>query len=264
MTSPTDPLPPDPPAVPGPVTSLGAGVAIALLVAVLVVAARSAPGEVGPRTGRRLELTELIQVEQARADRLSDDVRRLRAEVEAVRAASGEAGEGRRGGRGSLDALQREVAAVTAPAGVTPLAGPGVVVTLSDSGAPAGSVADSNDLVVHEQDLQAVVNALWAGGADGMTVAGQRVVATTAIRCVGNVLLLGGRTHSPPYVVEAVGDPAALRSALDGDPTVTGYRRAARDFGLGFEVLDATDLLLPGEPESGRSRATESLSVVGP
>lgn len=264
MTTPTAPPPPDPPTPPGPVTSLGAGVAIALLVAVLVVAARSAPEEPGQRTGRRLELTELIQVEQARADRLSDDVRRLRAEVEAVRAASGDDGRGRRPGPDSLDALQREVDAVTAPAGVTPLAGPGVAVTLSDSGAPVDSVSDSNDLVVHEQDLQAVVNALWAGGADGMSVAGQRVVATTAIRCVGNVLLLGGRTHSPPYVVEAIGDAALLRAALDRDPAVTGYRTAARDFGLGFEVRDAPDLVLPGQPESGRSRATESVAAVGP
>lgn len=239
MTSPTTPEPPAPP-VPGPITSVGAGLAIALLAAVLVVAARSAPEEPGQRTGRRFELAELIRVEQARADQLSDEVQRLRAEVDQVGAES-------RGG--DVDELERQVAAALAPAGLTPLEGPGVAVTLSDSGAPVDSVSDTDDLVVHEQDLQAVVNALWGGGAEGMTVAGVRVVATTAIRCVGNVLLLGGRTHSPPYVVEAVGDPAGLRAALDGDPTVTRYRTAARDFGLGFEV-DAVSLTLPGRSES--------------
>ena len=55
-----------------------------------------------------------------------------------------------------------------------------------------------DDLVVHQQDIQGVVNALWAGGAEAMTLMGQRVIATTAVRCVGNTLLLHGAVYSPP------------------------------------------------------------------
>ena len=64
---------------------------------------------------------------------------------------------------------------------------------------------DPNQLVVHQSDLQAVVNALWAGGAEAMTIAGQRVIATSAVRCVGNTLLLNGRVFSPPFEVAAIG-----------------------------------------------------------
>ena len=60
---------------------------------------------------------------------------------------------------------------------------------------------DPNQLVVHQSDLQAVVNALWAGGAEAMTIAGQRVIATSAVRCVGNTLLLNGEVYSPPFRV---------------------------------------------------------------
>ncbi len=56
-----------------------------------------------------------------------------------------------------------------------------------------------DDLVVHQQDVQAVVNALWAGGADAVQVMDQRLLSTSAVRCVGNTLLLNGRVYSPPY-----------------------------------------------------------------
>ena len=62
---------------------------------------------------------------------------------------------------------------------------------------PAGTTTD--DLVVHQQDVQGVVNALWAGGAEAMMLMDQRVISTSAVRCVGNTLILQGRVYSPPF-----------------------------------------------------------------
>ena len=90
------------------------------------------------------------------------------------------------------------------------MTGPGLVVTLDDAqrdpGSPLPPGVTPDDLVVHQQDLQAVVNALWAGGAQGVQVMDQRLVSTSAVRCVGNTLILHGRVYSPPFVVKAVGD----------------------------------------------------------
>jgi uncharacterized protein YlxW (UPF0749 family) len=99
---------------------------------------------------------------------------------------------------------------------------------------------------VHQQDVQAVVNALWAGGADAMAIMDERIIATGAVRCVGNTLLLYGRTYSPPFRITAIGDAAAMRSALDVQPGVTLYRQAVQYFGLGYEVRDEPDVTLPG------------------
>ncbi|MFT9232253.1 MAG: DUF881 domain-containing protein, partial [Bifidobacterium sp.] len=74
--------------------------------------------------------------------------------------------------------------------------GPGVTVTLDDSPLweqkldESGSSATINDYVVHQQDLEGVSNALWAGGAESREIQNQRVLPTTAVRCVGNVLLI--------------------------------------------------------------------------
>ena len=95
--------------------------------------------------------------------------------------------------------------------------GPGLTVRLNDAPAdsPRRDDVSPDDLVVHQQDIQAVMNALWAGGAEAMELMDQRVISTSAIHCAGNVLRLHGRIYSPPYDIRAVGDPDRLRRALD-------------------------------------------------
>jgi uncharacterized protein YlxW (UPF0749 family) len=134
-------------------------------------------------------------------------------------------------------------------AGLTALHGPALMVRLNDAPRrpdgtrPAGASAD--DLVVHQQDVQAVVNALWAGHAEAMTIMGVRVISTTAVRCVGNTLLLDGRVHSPPFEIIAIGDVALLQRALDNSPGVRLFREAATAFGLGYEVRVEGDVTVP-------------------
>ena len=80
-----------------------------------------------------------------------------------------------------------------------------------------------DELVVHQQDIQAVVNALWAGGAQAMTIQGQRVISTTGIKCVGNTVMLHGVPYSPPYRIAAIGNVAALQASLDNSDYVDAY-----------------------------------------
>ena len=74
---------------------------------------------------------------------------------------------------------------------------------------------DLNLLVVHQQDIQAVVNAMWKGGATAVTVQGQRIVTTTGIKCEGNAVQLQGVPYPQPYVIEAVGDQTELLGAIE-------------------------------------------------
>ncbi len=105
---------------------------------------------------------------------------------------------------------------------------------------------------MHQQDVQAVVNAMWAGGAEAMTLMGQRVISTSAVRCVGNTVVLHGQVYGPPFVVTAVGDPAAMRVALSTrSPGVALFQRYVDRFGLGFTGTTADQVRLPaydGEP----------------
>jgi uncharacterized protein YlxW (UPF0749 family) len=93
--------------------------------------------------------------------------------------------------------------------------------------------------------VQAVVNAVWASGADAVAIMDQRLIATSAVRCVGNVLLLHGRTWSPPFVVTAIGDADAIRAQLAASPQVQVFQQAVEDYGLGFAVQARGQLTLP-------------------
>jgi uncharacterized protein YlxW (UPF0749 family) len=139
-------------------------------------------------------------------------------------------------------------AAIAGAAGDTPVSGPAVTVTLNDApplpGSQKGSVPPDY-LVVHQQDVQAVVNALWAGGAEAMTLQGQRVISTSAVRCVGNTLLLHGIVYSPPYVVSAIGDTAALQQALDDAPDIIIYKEYVQAYQLGYDVTTQSKVTMP-------------------
>jgi uncharacterized protein YlxW (UPF0749 family) len=125
-----------------------------------------------------------------------------------------------------------------------------VVVTLTDAQRDANGRfprdASPDDLVVHQQDIQAVLNALWSGGAEAVQMQDQRIIATSAPRCVGNTLLLNGRTYSPPYTVTAIGDVGRMQAALAAAPLVTLYKQYVVRFGLGYTEDPRPDVQVAG------------------
>jgi uncharacterized protein YlxW (UPF0749 family) len=134
-------------------------------------------------------------------------------------------------------------------AGLTAVRGPGLRVSLddahrdSDGNYPDGVAPD--DLVVHQQDVQSVVNALWAGGAEAMTVMDQRVVTTSAVRCIGNTLLLQGRAYSPPFLIAAIGNATRMSNALDAEPGVALFQTFVQKYRLGFQIDRVADVQIP-------------------
>jgi uncharacterized protein YlxW (UPF0749 family) len=97
---------------------------------------------------------------------------------------------------------------------------------------------------VHQQDIQAFVNAMWAGGAEAVSLQGQRLISTTGIKCVGNTVVLDGVPYSPPYVIEAIGEPAQLNAALDDSPEVVTYRDYVDRYQLGLETETLADIAM--------------------
>lgn len=167
---------------------------------------------------------------------LETEARRKRAQVDELTAQQGDS---------TASELQRYSEAV----GLTEVHGPGLRISLSD--APEGVLGTlpdvgPDDLVVHQQDLESYINALWAGGAEAMMLQDQRVVAGSAFRCAGNTLLLEGRVYSPPFIVTAIGNTQSMRHALDDSHAVQVYRDWVAYVGLGETIEDLPDATLPG------------------
>jgi uncharacterized protein YlxW (UPF0749 family) len=216
--------------------------AIAALAGLLFTTTANTAAGTRLRDDRRPELTRVIEERQAQVARQNSVVTELQREIDRITAA--EAGSDDR-----IAEQQRRADDVRDAAGMTALHGPGVQVELDDAprrpdGAlPAGARPD--DLVVHQQDVQSVVNALWAGGAEAMVIMNHRVIATSAVRCVGNTLLLHGEVFSPPFVIRAIGNTARMHSTLDADPGVRAFRDSANAYDLGFVVEDQEDIVAP-------------------
>ncbi|NYT93723.1 DUF881 domain-containing protein [Salinispora sp. H7-4] len=189
------------------------------------------------REDRRPQLNQLIQDRHAEVADSEQRAAELRAAVEARTNALA-------GSDGTIRQQQERAAASQEPAGFTALTGLGVTVELddaprrSDGSLPTGVTND--DLVVHQGDVQAVVNALWAGGAEAMSIMDVRVLATSAVRCVGNTLLLHGRVYSPPFKIVAIGDPAALQRSLTESEGVRLFRDLANTYKLGYKETGST------------------------
>ncbi len=218
------------------VRGVRATVAVALVLAlsglIFTVSARLASGG-----GRNPEnVAQLVSQESDRVARLTGEIEALSAEIDTL----GNTGH-------PSSATGTRVVNEGVDAGTVSVTGPGLTVSLDDA-PPDATYEDGihpDDLVVHQQDLQGVINALWAGGAEAMTLQGQRVTATSAFRCAGNILLLHGRVYSPPYVVSAIGNPTLLQQALDASPQVNSYRQWVSAVNLGWSVSVSDSLNLP-------------------
>ncbi|MGW5420653.1 DUF881 domain-containing protein [Streptomyces sp. NPDC003943] len=188
-----------------------------------------------------LRLSDLIEERSHKNAVLDENAAGLRHQVDALAARDD----------GSTKAQDARLRALENAAGTTETSGPGLSVTLNDAppnaqAAPGYPEPQANDLVIHQQDLQAVVNALWLGGAKGIKVMDQRLISTSAVRCVGNTLILQGRVYSPPYKITAVGDRDKLNKALADSPAIQNYRLYVKAYGLGWKVDEHKAVTLPG------------------
>jgi uncharacterized protein YlxW (UPF0749 family) len=99
-----------------------------------------------------------------------------------------------------------------------------------------------------------VVNALWSGGAEAMTLQNQRVISTTGIKCVGNTVVLHGVPYAPPYKITAIGDLTSLRTSLDSSDYIAGYKTYVDAHDLGYEVSTDNDVTMPAYDGSSELR----------
>ncbi|MGL5859510.1 MAG: DUF881 domain-containing protein [Angustibacter sp.] len=206
---------------------------------IAVTSSRTARGT-DLRSDGRTSTADLIRQQQHRAEQQERRVAELRQDVQDQARRAAPAGS-------ELQRIQRETSRLAEAAGTTAVRGPALRVELDDAprGARVPHDVSADDLVVHQQDVQAVVNALWSAGADAMMLMDQRVIATSAVRCVGNVLILQDRVYSPPYRITAIGDVAAMRRALEESAAVRTYRGYADLYGLGYQVQDSSQVVLP-------------------
>jgi uncharacterized protein YlxW (UPF0749 family) len=204
-----------------------------------VAAAQVRERERGANVARRA-LVQEVEARTEAADRAAADLARLRSDIARARRDALELAGDPAAAR-ALEDLEQVTGAVA-------LTGPGVVVTVDDPDRPDNEVGEGQDAPeqrVLDRDLQALVNGLWASGAEAISVNDQRLTALSAIRAADVAILVDYRPLVPPYVIRAVGDAQRLEEAFLDSRGARDMRLLADNLGFRFDVALNERLTLP-------------------
>lgn len=212
---------------------------LALLALGFLVAAQMAAE--GPRvrytSQERTPLVETVQDLQAQQDQLKQQVLDARAAIQQLEAA----GEG---GAEVTQELNAQLQNAQIAAGLVAMSGPGLVIQLSDSSLTVPPDGNEQDYLVSGADVLTVVDQLWAAGAEGMAVNGERMVVSTAIVDIGGSVVINGAYVAAPYQISAIG-PSTMLDTLTHQAVFADFIHArAEAFGIGvsYAAPDSVDL----------------------
>jgi uncharacterized protein YlxW (UPF0749 family) len=131
--------------------------------------------------------------------------------------------------------------------GLGAVTGDGVTVTLASGRVPTdpltGKPQANNQGHIVDFDLQTISNELWHDGAEAISINGQRLIGTSAIRAAGNAILVDLAPLTEPYTIQAIG-PSSMADTLRRSPVGGFYSYLATSYGVKFAARPASHLSL--------------------
>lgn len=181
-----------------------------------------------------------VQLEQAeeQRDQLMADVEDLRRQLSNMASAQAE-----------YQALAHQLELAQIHAGLLPMTGQGLVITMDDSNRPVTPGENANNFIIHDEDVLRVINELWAAGAEAISINGQRLTSRTEIRCTGPVVTINGVRTTVPLMISVIGNPTELEQAIN---MKGGVAEAVRFWGIQLTVKKENEVSVPAYKSSLR------------
>lgn len=140
-----------------------------------------------------------------------------------------------------IHSMNQTIDTLSVYSGSVDLKGEGITITITDGDGPTFPSSNSNALV-HDSDILTVVNELQAAGAEAICVNNQRIIATSAIRCVGPVIQVNYQKVASPFTIKAIGNSQYLESAMN---IKNGIVDTLKEYGLNISVTRETMVEIP-------------------
>lgn len=204
---------------------------IALSALVLIAASQTAANSTADAQQRRDLINQLIQRKSALND-INASIKSTQADINSLE--SGLSSNQQLSGS-TRDRLGRWGTG----AGVSAVTGPGVEVVVDNAPKSAGSRG-----VVQDRDLQQLVNGLWQVGAEAISINGQRITSLTAIRTAGAAITVNYQSLTPPYVVDAIGNPATMPAQFAATDSGAAWLDLQQQIGMVFSITTKSELTL--------------------
>lgn len=205
---------------------------MAFLVVAQLRTSRATTSQIEIPTRNVYAMATLLRQEREARVRLESQVATLRGELESYQR------EGAKG-RNLTEAMTRELETMRIALGLRAMRGPGLLVRLDD---PSTQPKGANLVVVTYQDIVAVINELWAAGAEAIAVNDQRVTAITGLSQVGGTVVVNLQRLNGPFQIVAIGDPSTLERALN---IRGGLIDGLRALGLSVKMTPRDSIVVP-------------------
>lgn len=148
-------------------------------------------------------------------------------------------------GKSSLEIFQKQIEQTRLEAGYVAVQGPGIAVVLNDSSFHPKYDEDPYFFLIHDTDIQALVNELWGSNAEAIAINGQRIVYNTAIRCVGPTICINSTKLQAPYIVSAIGPSNDMEVALKMPGGFIDSRALSIKNGIRIKIFKKDNILIP-------------------
>lgn len=182
-------------------------------------------------------ITRKIESKEIENDKLREKIDDLVKQIDEYEASLYETGD-------IESVLRVELEKYKKASGIDALYGPGVVVIVSDGDRQLLDNENPNNLLVHDLDIQALVDDLLEAGAEAIAINGQRIIPhLTEIICNGPTIRVNEKLYSQPFIIEAIGNRKHLEAAVNA-PNKYGF--VLKQWGLFLEVNTSIYLELPG------------------
>ncbi|MCL5054952.1 MAG: DUF881 domain-containing protein [Firmicutes bacterium] len=187
---------------------------------------------------RSMDVIQILQNSQKQNAALETQISKLRTRLTEY--------EISRSQKGSLTReLGKELEKARMEAGMIAVKGPGIKIILNDSTRKPKPGEGDYFYLVHDVDLTELTNELWSAGAEAVSINNERIIADSPIRCVGPAVLVNTLHVSPPYVVKAIGNPAALSTALEMQGGFLDVMQVSIAHGVTIQLTEEKKLIIP-------------------
>lgn len=207
-------------------------VAVIALTALVVIAASQTAANSGADAQQRKDLVSEITQRKAAVNDLTSSVQQIQRQIAALQSGLASNGQLSQTTRNRLGTWGTE-------SGVGAVQGPGVEVLVNNAPASAGPRG-----VVQDRDLQQLANGLWEAGAEAISINGQRITNLTAIRTAGAAITVNYQSLTPPYVVDAIGNPATLPAQFANTDSGAAWLDLEQQLGMVFSMTTKSQLRL--------------------
>lgn len=209
------------------------GLTVALLAALIALAGLNTFRSAGDVANERADLVTRVEAAHRQQSTLEGQVQDLQAEIRSLRDA-----------QVTDPQVRDQLASLGAVVGDVPVRGPGIRIDIDDAAGRTGSEG-----LVFDTDLSRLASGLWQAGAEAITINGRRLTAQTPIRSAGSAITVDFVSLSPPYTVEAIGDPATLQARFARTSAAVWWNYIRDNYGVVFTVRDAVgELEMPADP----------------